>query len=69
MANPTQEPSASSKAPNGDLKDTVVLYTFENKSKVKDGQLLGLLKAWAIHCELNLLVQIVGNLLEHIGGS
>ena len=31
MANPIQEPSASSKVPNQDLKDIDVLYTFKIK--------------------------------------
>ena len=33
MPNPSQEPPASSKAPNKDLKDIVVLYTLKIKIK------------------------------------
>ena len=33
MPNPSQEPPASSKAPNQDLKDINVLYTFKIKSE------------------------------------
>ena len=33
MLNPIQEPLASSKAPNEDLKDMDVLYTFKIKIK------------------------------------
>merc|ERR1711954_135720 len=34
MPNPSQEPPASSKAPNGDLKDLDVLCTFKIKIKM-----------------------------------
>ena len=35
MPNPSQEPPASSKAPNDDLKDMDVLYTFKIKIETK----------------------------------
>ena len=35
MANPSQEPLASSKAPNQDLKDMVILCTFKIKIESK----------------------------------
>ena len=36
MPNPSQEPPASSKAPNQDLKDMYVLYTFKIKIESKN---------------------------------
>ena len=39
MPNPSQEPSASSKAPNEDLRDMDVLCTFKIKIKSKIGNL------------------------------
>ena len=36
MPNPSQEPPASSKAPNEDLKDIDVLYTFTTKIESKN---------------------------------
>merc|ERR1711954_627252 len=36
MPNPSQEPQASSKAPNGDLKDMDVLCTFKIKIESKN---------------------------------
>ena len=36
MANPSQEPLASSKAPNQDLKDMVILCTFKIKIEIQN---------------------------------
>ena len=38
MQNPSQEPPASPKAPNGDLKDMNVLCTFQIKIESKNSE-------------------------------